>query len=160
MAAVYCLGLTNVVTDLMLMAIPARIISRSKLPTKTKIELAAIFLLGFVVIIFSTLTMIIILMHWAQQKTLVWRQIECFAATIVANAPILHGLWRHGINHLRRFSCKQTDDCPPAYNVAVRQPTESHDSTLEMTEQPPPRRSRRDRARQSVRISKHSSSFF
>lgn len=147
--AVYCLGLTNIITDLLLMSIPIRIIIRSKLAMKTKLELAAVFALGIFVVIASMLRMIIVLTHWTQQNKLLWGQIECFTATIVANAPVLHGLWRHGFSHIRRLKFGKTDECPPEYSVAVRQPTPAHDS-IEMSGQLPRPPSRRDRARQSV----------
>lgn len=131
------------------MSIPIRIIIRSKLSMKTKLELVVVFTLGAFVVIVSMLRMVIVLTHWTQQNKLVWGQIECFTATIVANAPILHGLWKHSFIHIRQLKFGKTDECPPEYNVAVRQPTPAS-GAIEMSDQEPRPPSRRDRARQSV----------
>jgi len=95
------MGSTNIATDLLLMSIPLPIIIRARLPLRTKIQLCGVFLVGFFVIAISITRMIIVLQNLTQINKLIWGQMECFAATIVANAPIIHSLYRHGKSRMQ-----------------------------------------------------------
>jgi len=132
------------------MVIPLHIINRTVLPVKTRVELTVVFTLGSFAIIVVVLRMLIVLTHWTQQNKLVWGQLECFTATVIANAPILHGLWRHAWMHLCKFNFRQGDNCPPAYNMAIQRPTEQTEPGQAATEDLPVPEKRGSRARQSV----------
>jgi hypothetical protein len=98
------MGSTNIATDLLLMCIPLPIILRARLPIRTKIQLCSVFLVGLFVIGISITRIVIVLQNLTQINKLIWGQMECFSATIVANAPIIHSLYRHGKHHVQTRS--------------------------------------------------------
>ncbi|KAL5319410.1 hypothetical protein ACEPPN_012462 [Leptodophora sp. 'Broadleaf-Isolate-01'] len=114
----------NISTDVFIMAVPIPLLLRVCLSLKHKIEMSGLFLGGVFLIFISVLRMLIVLGDLTTQNKLVWAQIECFVATIVANAPVLHEMWRHGWGHMckRRFG---RDSCSPEYSLAIRAPTQS-----------------------------------
>jgi len=148
-AAIYVVGLSNIVTDLMLMVIPFHIILRSLIPMRTKLELGAVFILGFFAVLIVCLRMVSALHHWEQQDRLIWGQLECFTSTIVANAPILHGLWRHAWLHITKMNFKQNEACPPSYSMSVQRPTGQTEPEIDTNQLPVPES--RGKARLSLR---------
>jgi len=44
--------------------------------------------------------MVIALDDLGERAQLIWGQLECFFVTVVANAPIIHGLYQHGFKHI------------------------------------------------------------
>jgi len=86
------------------MCIPLPIILRARLPIRTKIQLCSVFLVGLFVIGISITRIVIVLQNLTQINKLIWGQMECFAATVVANAPIIHSLYRHGRHHVQTRS--------------------------------------------------------
>jgi hypothetical protein len=104
------MGSTNIATDLLLMCIPLPIILRARLPIRTKIQLCSVFLVGLFVIGISITRIVIVLQNLTQINKLIWGQMECFAATVVANAPIIHSLYRHGRHHVQTRSGTRSGD--------------------------------------------------
>jgi len=104
------MGSTNIATDLLLMCIPLPIIIRAQLPIRTKIQLCSVFLVGLFVIGISITRIVIVLQNLTQINKLIWGQMECFAATVVANAPIIHSLYRHGKHHVQTRSGTRPGD--------------------------------------------------
>ncbi|KAH9217593.1 hypothetical protein DL95DRAFT_459197 [Leptodontidium sp. 2 PMI_412] len=114
----------NISTDVFIMAVPIPLLLRACLSLKHKIEMSGLFLGGVFLIFISVLRMLIVLGDLTTQNKLVWAQIECFVATIVANAPVLHEMWRHGWGHMRKRRFGR-DGCSPEYSLAIRAPTQS-----------------------------------
>ncbi|PVH79803.1 hypothetical protein DL98DRAFT_589015 [Cadophora sp. DSE1049] len=114
----------NISTDVFIMAIPIPLLLRSSFSLKNKIEMSGLFIGGFFIILASVLRLLIVLGDLTTQNKLVWAEIECFVATIVSNAPVLHEMWRHGWGHIRKRRFGK-DHCSPEYNLAVRAPTQS-----------------------------------
>ncbi|KAG4432288.1 hypothetical protein IFR05_012236 [Cadophora sp. M221] len=108
----------NISTDVFIMAIPIPLLLRACLSLKHKIEILAVFLGGFFLVFISVLRMLIVLGDLTTQNKLVWAQ------TIVANAPVLHEMWRHGWGHMRKRRFGR-DSCSPEYALAIRAPTQS-----------------------------------
>jgi hypothetical protein len=104
------MGSTNIATDLILMCIPLPIILRAQLPLRTRIQLCSVFLVGLFVIGISITRIIIVLQNFTQINKLIWGQMECFAATVVANAPIIHSLYRHGKHSVQIRSGTRSGD--------------------------------------------------
>ncbi|KAH7377985.1 hypothetical protein BKA64DRAFT_714488 [Cadophora sp. MPI-SDFR-AT-0126] len=105
------------------MAISIPLLLRSSLSLKHKVELSALFIGGSFIIIVSVLRLLIVLGDLTAQNKLAWAQVQCFAVTVVANAPVLHEMWRHGWGHIRKGRFGK-DHCSPEYNLAVRAPTQ------------------------------------
>lgn len=104
------MGSTNIATDLLLMCIPLPIILRARLPIRTKIQLCSVFFVGLFVIGISITRIVIVLQNLTQINKLIWGQMECFAATVVANAPIIHSLYRHGRHQVQTRSGTRSGD--------------------------------------------------
>ncbi|RDW89139.1 hypothetical protein BP6252_01171 [Coleophoma cylindrospora] len=92
---VIVMGGTNILTDLLLMLIPLPVVFRTQLPWRTKVQLCGVFSIGVFVILVSVLRIKFVLADNSQQNKLLWAELECFAAAIVANGPILYGLYRY-----------------------------------------------------------------
>ncbi|TAQ89249.1 hypothetical protein B7494_g2412 [Chlorociboria aeruginascens] len=86
----------NVVTDFMIMAIPLRVIWKAQLSLRRKIELLLLFCTGLFVIFVSFFRAILLITAWSQKNLFI------LSETIVANAPILHGLYKHGKSTFRQ----------------------------------------------------------
>ncbi|KUJ20068.1 uncharacterized protein LY89DRAFT_731303 [Mollisia scopiformis] len=137
--SVIIFGTTDILTDLVIMIIPLPLIFRAKKPLKTRIQISSIFFLWIFVIVISALTMAIFLEHLDERRQMIWTQLECFFATVAANAPIIHGLWRHGCLHIRQGRFGPEICAPvPEYNLNVRAAT----AEAEICSQEVPRSSR------------------
>ena len=63
----------------MLMFIPLPLIFRSQLPTKAKVQISALFLIGFFCIAVTIIRMVIVLQDITQSNRFIWAYVECFA---------------------------------------------------------------------------------
>lgn len=121
-SAVIVTEATNILTDLILMAIPLRILLRPIPPPKELLRLIALYAGGILVIIASFVRAVAVLSDLLDQHELIWGQIECFLATVFVNAPVLHGIYRHGCNHVRTWKFGK-DHCETEYQLARETPT-------------------------------------
>ncbi|KAJ5351114.1 hypothetical protein N7452_000088 [Penicillium brevicompactum] len=86
-------GVLNVITDLMLIALPIPILILVKRSTVEKIQLTALFAVGlFIVAITIARLPQNAKNSTAQVNRTTWASIELLAAAIVANAPVVYGL--------------------------------------------------------------------
>jgi hypothetical protein len=125
------MGSTNIATDLLLMYIPLPIILRTRLPLKTKVQLCCIFLVGFFVITISVIRMIIVLQNITLINKLLWAQLECFSATVVANAPIIYILCKVGRNRIQNstFRSAKNSSNGPSNSMSQRPQAQDHTSS-------------------------------
>ncbi|CAG8889593.1 unnamed protein product [Penicillium egyptiacum] len=87
------LGVFNVITDLMLIALPIPILVLVKRSTVEKIQLAALFAVGFFIVVVTIARLPQNAKNSTEQvNRTAWTSIELLAAAIVANAPVLYGL--------------------------------------------------------------------
>ncbi|OQD93837.1 hypothetical protein PENVUL_c169G05256 [Penicillium vulpinum] len=87
------LGVLNVVTDVMLIALPIPILVMVKRSNVEKLQLAILFAVGlFIVAITIARLPQNVKNYSAQVNRTTWASVELLAAAIVANAPVLYGL--------------------------------------------------------------------
>ncbi|KAE8450156.1 hypothetical protein EG329_006937 [Mollisiaceae sp. DMI_Dod_QoI] len=133
--SVVVFGTTNLLTDLVVMIIPLPLIFRAQLPLKTKIQISAVFLIWIFAIAITTLKVVIILKNLSGSRKMIWTQAglcsSSMAQTVAANTPIIHGLWGHGLLHVKKGMFRK-DTCAPTpdYDLTVRAPTEEPDHEL------------------------------
>ncbi|KAK1141909.1 hypothetical protein N8T08_008422 [Aspergillus melleus] len=89
------LGVLNIITDVMLIALPVPVLVMVKRSLAEKLQLAALFAIGLFIVVIT----IIRLPQNAQHSTVqvnrtTWANVELFAAAIVSNAPVLYGFYR------------------------------------------------------------------
>jgi len=107
---------TNIVTNILLMSIPLPTVVREHLSVKTKAQLCVLFVTGFFIVAISITRIAIIFADFSKANLeineLIWGQIECFTATLVVNAPIIHSLLsdRHAITNMPKFRSKYTSN--------------------------------------------------
>ncbi|KAE8163811.1 hypothetical protein BDV40DRAFT_287507 [Aspergillus tamarii] len=88
-------GVLNIVTDLMLIVLPVPLLVKVKRPLMEKLQLAALFAVGFFIVIITVIRLPQNAQHsTAQVNRTTWASVELFAAAIVANAPVLYGFYR------------------------------------------------------------------
>ncbi|KAJ5280480.1 hypothetical protein N7478_005852 [Penicillium angulare] len=89
------LGVLNIVTDLMLIALPIPILVLVKRSTVEKFQLAVLFAVGFFIVAITIARLPLNAENsTAQVSRTTWASIELLAAAIVANAPVLYGLFK------------------------------------------------------------------
>jgi hypothetical protein len=94
-AQLLTMGITDIVTDILLVAFPIPIIFRSAMPFKRKLSLTALFSLSTILIIVTGARMpLVIERRGIQQFRTVFASSEILAAAIVANAIILGSFLR------------------------------------------------------------------
>ncbi|KAJ6043411.1 uncharacterized protein N7446_001610 [Penicillium canescens] len=87
------LGVLNVITDLMLIALPIPILILVKRSTVEKLQLAVLFAVGLFIVAITIARLPQNAKNpTAQVNRTTWASIELLAAAIVANAPVLYGL--------------------------------------------------------------------
>ncbi|KAJ6078656.1 hypothetical protein N7467_008409 [Penicillium canescens] len=87
------LGVLNVITDLMLIALPIPILVLVKRSTVEKLQLAVLFAVGLFIVAITIARLPQNAKNpTAQVNRTTWASIELLAAAIVANAPVLYGL--------------------------------------------------------------------
>ncbi|EKD16424.1 uncharacterized protein L3040_008525 [Drepanopeziza brunnea f. sp. 'multigermtubi'] len=140
-------------TNIFLMAIPLKLIIQSDMSRKMQLQLLAVYIGSLLLIAISTLGIIVALDNLGSVNMFIWAQVQCFIATLVANAPPIHDLWRHGWSHIRQRKFNR-DSCVPEYSLNILAPTEH--STRHHTEQTDPRPISRLDTRRSRRQSRSS----
>jgi hypothetical protein len=97
-------GITNIITDVMLIGLPIPILVSIRLSVKKKIQLAFLFSIGFIIVIITAIRLPFTLRSRSTLGVrLTWTSVELLAATFVANAPKLYGL-RHLVHRRRESS--------------------------------------------------------
>jgi len=110
-AQLLTMGITDIVTDIFLIAFPIPIIVRSSMPLKRKISLTALFSLSIVLIIVTGTRMpLVIERQGLQQFRTVFASSEILAAAIVANAIILGSFLRDRGVKKPKFKAPSTTD--------------------------------------------------
>ncbi|KAH6621826.1 hypothetical protein C7974DRAFT_211661 [Boeremia exigua] len=93
------LGVLNIVTDFMLLALPIPTLLSLQTPWRTKLRLCTICMLGLFIIVITIIRLPINSLHAAvQANRSIWASTELLAAAIAVNAPTLYG----AINRWRR----------------------------------------------------------
>lgn len=86
-------GVLNVITDIMLIALPIPILVMVKRSAIEKIQLAALFAVGLFIVAITIARLPQNAKNpTAQVNRTTWASVELLAAAIVANAPVLYGL--------------------------------------------------------------------
>lgn len=110
-AQLLTMGITDIVTDVLLVAFPIPIIFRSAMPLKRKISLTALFSMSIVLIIVTGARMpLVIHRKGIQQFRTVFASSEIIAATVVANAIILGSFLRDRGVKKPKFKAGSTTD--------------------------------------------------
>ncbi|TGZ84710.1 hypothetical protein EX30DRAFT_345391 [Ascodesmis nigricans] len=85
----------NIFTDIILILIPLPVLLRIHLPVFRKLQLAALFSVSLFVITVTIIRMPLIVQSGSLQKLRsFWASVECFAAAIVANAPLFNSIFQ------------------------------------------------------------------
>ncbi|KAE9374159.1 hypothetical protein N431DRAFT_464446 [Stipitochalara longipes BDJ] len=127
-AAVITTEATNILTDLVLMAIPLPILLRPIPPRQELIRLCALYFGGILVIVVGFARVAAVVTNLLDQHELVWGQ------TAVVNAPVLHGIYRHGCNHIRTWKFSG-DHCAQDYELAGQGATRVRNSVPQRSEE-------------------------
>lgn len=110
-AQLLTMGITDIVTDIFLIAFPIPIIVRSTMPLKRKISLIVLFSLSVVLIVVTGARMpLVIQRQGLQQFRTVFASSEILAATIVSNAIILGSFLRDRGVKKAKFKAPSTTD--------------------------------------------------
>jgi hypothetical protein len=110
-AQLLTMGVTDIVTDVLLVTFPIPIIFRSAMPFKRKLSLTALFSLSIALIIVTGLRMpLVIQRKGIQQFRTVFASSEILAAAIVSNAIILGSFLRDRGIKKTRFKASSTTD--------------------------------------------------
>lgn len=110
-AQLLTMGVTDIVTDILLVAFPIPIIFRSVMPLKRKLSLTALFSLSIVLIIITGARVpLVIRRQGIQQFRTVFASSEILAATIVANAIVLGSFLRDRGVKKTKFKAPSTMD--------------------------------------------------
>jgi hypothetical protein len=105
------MGVTDIVTDILLVAFPIPIIFRSVMPLKRKLSLTALFSLSIVLIVVTGARVpLVIRKEGIQQFRTVFASSEIVAATIVANAIVLGSFLRDRGVKKTKFKAPSTMD--------------------------------------------------
>ncbi|CUS08466.1 unnamed protein product [Tuber aestivum] len=97
-AQLLTMGIFNILTDAALILIPLPLVFKSRLPIMRKLQLSLLFGLGIFVICITIIRMPVIIVDKSIQKArTLWASIECLAACIVANAPVLNSFLRQKV---------------------------------------------------------------
>jgi len=110
-AQLLTMGVTDIVTDVLLVAFPIPIIFRSSMPLQRKLSLTALFSLSIILIIVTGTRMpLVIAKQGVQQFRTVFASSEILAAAIVANAIILGSFLRDRGIKKSKFRAPSTSD--------------------------------------------------
>lgn len=110
-AQLLTMGITDIVTDVLLVAFPIPIIFRSAMPLKRKVSLTALFSMSIILIIVTAARMpMVIDRRGIQQFRTVFASSEILAAAIVANAIILGSFLRDRGVKKAKFKAGSTTD--------------------------------------------------
>jgi hypothetical protein len=110
-AQLLTMGVTDIVTDVLIVAFPIPIIFRSAMPLQRKLSLTALFSLSIVLIVVTGARMpLVIQRQGVQQFRTVFASSEILAAAIVANAIILGSFLRDRGIKKTKFKAPSTTD--------------------------------------------------
>ncbi|KAF2830438.1 hypothetical protein CC86DRAFT_378735 [Ophiobolus disseminans] len=110
-AQLLTMGVTDIVTDVLLVAFPIPIIFRSAMPLKRKVSLTALFSMSIILIVVTGARMpLVIHRKGIQQFRTVFASSEIFAAAIVSNAIILGSFLRDRGVKKAKFKAGSTTD--------------------------------------------------
>jgi hypothetical protein len=110
-AQLLTMGVTDIVTDVLLVTFPIPIIFRSAMPFKRKLSLTALFSLSLILIAVTGARMpLVIDRRGLQQFRTVWASTEIVSAAIVANAIILGSFLRDRGVKKAKFKAPSTTD--------------------------------------------------
>ncbi|KAF2765926.1 hypothetical protein EJ03DRAFT_195191 [Teratosphaeria nubilosa] len=119
------LGILNIVTDAMLLALPWPLIINVKLSWQRKAQMWCLFLFGFFIIAITCIRLPINDNHISSQvNRTTWASTELLTSALVVNAPTLYSLWnkRHmHRGHQRVASNSNSDDAQGPPRVAFRE---------------------------------------
>ncbi|KAG9251037.1 uncharacterized protein F5Z01DRAFT_677286 [Emericellopsis atlantica] len=112
MANLLTMAITNILTDLVLIALPFPMLRNVRLQKKDKLQLYLLFGIGTIVVIITLLRLPLILTQSLSQRTRsLWASIEILCACIVANAAFFFTLSRD--IQRRHTSHSQGSNIPP-----------------------------------------------
>ncbi|KAI6778459.1 uncharacterized protein J7T54_005365 [Emericellopsis cladophorae] len=95
MANLLTMAITNILTDLVLIALPFPMLRNVRLQKKDKIQLSLLFSIGTIVVLITILRLPLILTQSLSQRSRsLWASIEILCACIVANAAFFFTLSR------------------------------------------------------------------
>lgn len=124
-AQLLTMGVTDIVTDVLLVAFPIPIIFRSAMPFKRKLSLTALFSLSIILIAVTSARMpLVIEKRGLQQFRTVFASSEIIAAAIVSNAIILGSFLRDRGVKKQKFKAPSTTDSMERRGSARRYTTQ------------------------------------
>lgn len=125
-AQLLTMGITDIITDVLLVAFPIPIIVQSGMPIKRKISLIGLFSLSIILIIVTAARMpSVIAKRGLQQFRTVFASSEILAATIVSNAIILGSFLRDRGIKKPKFKAPSTTDSMERRGSARRYPNQA-----------------------------------
>lgn len=114
------LGIANIVTDAMLLALPWPLLVKVKLQPRRKIELTVLFLLGFFILVITAVRLPINDNNITSQVSrTTWASVELMVAAMVVNAPTLYALYNKWRTSKDKETVAEGGLGPP--RVALRQ---------------------------------------
>ncbi|CAG8040586.1 unnamed protein product [Penicillium salamii] len=116
------LGVLNIITDLMLIALPIPILVLVKRSTAEKLQLAALFAVGLFIVAITIARLPQNTKNpTAQVNRTTWASIEELAAAIVANAPVVYGLLKGRVQR-SRDAASASGSTQPSWQRTQRKP--------------------------------------
>ncbi|KAL5612819.1 hypothetical protein BROUX41_004100 [Berkeleyomyces rouxiae] len=87
-------GVTNIVTDFMLLLLPIPLLIGLQANTRLKMQLTVLFTLGIFIIAITVIRLPINSLNQSMQSSrTTWASTELFTSAVVVNAPTLYGFW-------------------------------------------------------------------
>ncbi|KAH7396744.1 hypothetical protein DE146DRAFT_657594 [Phaeosphaeria sp. MPI-PUGE-AT-0046c] len=124
-AQLLTMGITDIITDVLLVAFPIPIIFRSAMPFKRKVSLTALFSLSIILIAVTSARMpLVIEKRGLQQFRTVFASSEIIAAAVVSNAIILGSFLRDRGVKKQKFKAPSTTDSMERRGSARRYTTQ------------------------------------
>ncbi|KAI5803683.1 hypothetical protein EDC01DRAFT_465251 [Geopyxis carbonaria] len=124
------MGALNIATDVILLAIPLPLVFAARMPVIRKLQLLLLFCVSIFVIGITVIRMPIIIGSTSlQQARTLWASIECFAAALVANAPMFNAMLRR--RHAPASAVATPPGAPPRRTAAM--PVTGQDSAGSLT---------------------------
>ncbi|CAI7665756.1 unnamed protein product [Penicillium pancosmium] len=126
------LGVLNIITDLMLIALPIPILVMVKRSTIEKLQLAVLFGVGLFIVAITIARLPQNAKNpTAQVSRTTWASIELLAAAVVANAPVLYGLLK-GHRQRSKYAASGAGSAGPSWQgLQQRSATKEPDFELQ-----------------------------
>ncbi|KAJ5439086.1 uncharacterized protein N7458_010084 [Penicillium daleae] len=120
------LGVLNIITDVMLIAMPIPILVLVKRSIVEKFQLAALFTVGLFIVAITIARLPQNAKNaTAQVNRTTWASVELLAAAVVANAPVLYGLFK-GQRQKSKYNASGAGSAGPSWpGLQQRLPNES-----------------------------------